>query len=153
MSSPAPATSTPASPQPAAPAPPATLTQELLGGMLAAAIAAGCLLIPIAHFVIGPLGPAIGAFLVSSRMNTGWRGRVLIGLLTGVTEAGFVGTVFKVMVAFSRDGNGDVPDWLVSWTTPERFSMVVGSVWVYATTLALAGAVASAVMKNPAPKR
>ena len=48
---------------------PSTIGNELLAALGTIAIAYVCLLIPIAHFVIGPLGPVIGAFVMSCLMR------------------------------------------------------------------------------------
>ena len=49
-----------------APSPPEiTLGQDVKAGLMAMGIAVLCLLPPGIHFVTGPLGPAIGGFLVA----------------------------------------------------------------------------------------
>lgn len=124
---------------PPAPDAPSTVASEVASGLMATGISFVGLVIPVAHFVLGPLGPFLGALLASSRAPVTVRGRAIIGLTVGLMWAALVAGVLQVAVALSTDGQ-QLPEWVAEWLAPQRAGLVLGGVWMWATLLALGGA-------------
>jgi hypothetical protein len=115
-------------------APEASVTRELLGGGVAAAIAIAGFLPPLVHFVTGPLGPFIGAFVVAQRVKPGVRGCAIIALTLGAV---FASVGAAVATAFGGFGSSSPPDWLPA---REVLGAILGGVAAYAVVLGGAGA-------------
>jgi hypothetical protein len=81
--------------------PPSGLPSELLAGLLGVAIATGCLIPPIVHFVSGPLGPAIGGFLAGQRVRPGPRSVVVVATVIGLGMGVAAGAGVFLLGAFS----------------------------------------------------
>jgi hypothetical protein len=130
---------------------PSTLGAELLGGLLGAAVAVGCILPPILHLVTGPLGPLIGGFVAASRINPGTRGRAIIAVTVGTLLAGAVGAVASVIAALSpatpAAGSG-VPNWLTGFVAGPALFSVLAIVWTYATAMAAVGTAISGALSR-----
>lgn len=130
---------------------PSTLAAELLGGLLGAAVALGCVLPPVLHLVTGPLGPLIGGFVAASRINPGTRGRAIIAVTVGTLLAGAVGAVASVIAALSPStpvaGSG-VQSWLTGLVAGPALLAVLGIVWTYATAMAAAGTAISGALSR-----
>ena len=123
-----------------------TLALELLAGLLGALIALGCFLPPLVHFVSGPLGPLIGAFVVSNRWRLSVRGQALVPLTIGSVLAGVVAAVAAVV----RSSSGSRPP---SWfPAPDALAVILGGVWVWGAAFGAAGiALSVAFRKQPPP--
>jgi len=112
-----------------------SLVRPLLGGVVAAAIALGCIMPPLVHIVTGPLGPAIGGFVVSQRLKPDSRGLALIAGMLGLTLASVLGGAAALVA--SRYGDGSLPDW---FPTMGQIGAIAGGVFVYGTGLGAIGA-------------
>jgi hypothetical protein len=112
---------------------------EFLSGLLGAAVAMACLLLPLIHLVAGPLGPAIGGFVAANRSSPGPRGRVIIAVTIGTAVTSLVGTLAMVLVGLA--GRSQLPSWFPSSGT---LAAILAGVWVYASTLGFIGGTVSA---------
>ena len=130
---------------------PSTLAAELLGGLVGAAIAIGCVLPPVLHLVTGPLGPLIGGFVAASRINPRTRGRAIIAVTVGTLLAGAVGAVASVIAALSPStpaaGSG-IQNWLTGVVAGPALVSVLAIVWAYATALAAVGTAISGALSR-----
>jgi len=111
-----------------------SVTRELLGGLVAAAIALAGFLPPLVHLVTGPFGPFIGAFVVAQRVKPGARGVAIIALTLG---AAFFGVGAAAAAAMGGFGSGSKPDW---FPASDVLGGILGGVAAYATVLGAAGA-------------
>jgi hypothetical protein len=111
-----------------------TVGRELVAGVIAAAIALGCVLPPLVHFVTGPLGPAIGGYVVAHHVKPGARGRVIIAAVLGLCLAAIGAGAATAVLAFGGDKR---PDWFPS---REQIGLVLLGVFVYAGALGAVGA-------------
>lgn len=68
--------------------------------MMGFAIAVGCLLPPLLHFVTGPLGPFIGGFAGGMRARATSRGAVAIGLMMGICLSLFLLVLGSLLLSF-----------------------------------------------------
>ncbi len=118
-------------PQPAAPNISPRFGKGLLGGLIGIGICVLCLLPPLFHFILGPLGPAIGGFIGGTRVQARGREAGIVGVTIGVGLSAIVSTAVFVggsMVAAGR-------------TPPPVLVAGVGTlVLLYASTLGWAGA-------------
>jgi hypothetical protein len=112
-----------------------SVARELLGGVVATGIALACLLPPMVHFLTGPLGPFIGAFVVARRLEPRARGRAIIAVTLG---ASFAGVGAAVAAAIGGLESGAAPDWFPS---RDVLGAILAGMAVYATSLGAAGAV------------
>ena len=69
-----------------------------VAGIAGFLVSVACLAVPLLHFVLGPLGPAIGGF-VAGRIGGGGFGRVVVSALTmaagmALVAAAFTGLLF-----------------------------------------------------------
>jgi hypothetical protein len=117
-----------------APAEQESLARELLAGLVAAAIALGCFLPPLVHFISGPLGPAIAGFIVAQRVKPGTRGIAVIAGTLGVTLAGLLALVATAIVKLSDSGKP--PDW---FPATDQLALILAGVAVYAAALGAIG--------------
>lgn len=120
-------------------APPTSIARELIGGMLAAAIALVCFLPPLLHLVTGPLGPFIGGFVVGQHLKPEGRGRAIIAVTLGVCLAGLGAAAASVVASVS--GPKGPPDWFPS---ADQLGAVLGVVGLYGAALGAAGAAVGA---------
>jgi hypothetical protein len=111
-----------------------SIAREIVGGLIAAGIALGCVLPPLLHILTGPLGPLIGGAVVGHHLRPGARGRIVIGVTLGVFLAG-LGTAATAAVR-AYGGVDGAPDWFPS---VDSIGVVLGGVFVYATALGAAG--------------
>jgi hypothetical protein len=103
----------------------------LLGGLIGIGICVLCLLPPIFHFVLGPLGPALGGFVGGARVKARGREAGIVGVTIGIGLSAIVSTVFYI--SGSMVGAGRTP--------PAMLVAGVGTlVLLYASTLGWAGA-------------
>ncbi len=81
--------------------------------VLAAAIALGCVLPPIVHFVSGPLGPGIGAFVAGLNLRCDFNRAAALGAIEAVV---FVVGGSLIALAASTFSPGLIPslNWLVA---------------------------------------
>lgn len=82
----------------------AVIGRDVVAGLTGAAIAIGCLLIPLVHFISGPLGPFIGGWFAGTHVKAGDRDAVIIGLTIGggmASVVGLVGAAIRALVATS----------------------------------------------------
>lgn len=121
-----------------------SIGREVIGGLIAAAIALGCVLPPLLHLLTGPLGPLIGGAVVGHHLRPGARGRVVIGLTSGAALAGLGAAVIAAISASGADG---LPDWFPSM---DSIGVVLGGIFVYATALGAAGSALGARIKGGA---
>lgn len=111
-----------------------SVARELLGGLVAAAIALAGFLPPLVHFVTGPLGPFIGAFVVAQRVRPGARGCAIIGATLG---AAFAGVGAALAAALGGLGSGSPPEW---FPAGDLLGAILGGVAAYTAGLGVAGA-------------
>ncbi len=124
---PRPETSADSPPPPVA----ARVGKSLLGGLIGLGVCVLCLLPPIFHFVLGPLGPAIGGFVGAARVKARGREAGIVGMTIGVGISAIVSSL--VYVGGSMVAAGRQP--------PPALVAVVGAiVLLYATTLGWLGA-------------
>jgi hypothetical protein len=103
----------------------------LLGGLIGIGIAVLCLLPPLFHFVLGPLGPAIGGFVGGARVKARGREAGFVGVTIGIGLSAIVSTA--VYIGGSMVSAGRTP--------PPILVAGVGTlVLLYASTLGWAGA-------------
>lgn len=124
--------------------PNSTIAREVVGGLVAAAIALGCVLPPLLHLLTGPLGPLIGGAVVGHHLRPAARGRIIIGLTSGAALAGLGAAVIAAIAASGAEG---LPDWFPSM---DSIGVVLGAVFVYATALGAAGSALGARIKGGA---
>ena len=110
-----------------------SLPRELLAGFLGAGIALACLLPPLIHLVSGPLGPAIGAFVVGNHFKPGTRGRAVIAVTIGCVLSAIVG---GALLAIRSASGATPPSW---FPASDIVGMIVGGVLVWAGALAAIG--------------
>jgi len=113
----------------------ASRARQALGGAIAAAIALACVLPPLVHFVTGPLGPFIGAFVVAQRLKPDARGCAIIAAVLGLAFGALGATAAAAIAGLS--GPSGPPDWF-----PETSSvaLILCGVTAYAAALGAAGA-------------
>lgn len=112
-----------------------SLVRQVLGGLIAAAIALAGFLPPLLHFVTGPLGPLLGAFLVAQRLKPDARGCVVIGLTLGAALAAIGAGATAAIVGFA--GPSGPPEW---FPQTGALAAILAVVAAYAATLGTAGA-------------
>ena len=117
------------------PTPDPSLARAVLGGALAAAIALVGFLPPLVHFVTGPFGPLIGAFLVAQRLKPDGRGCIAMALTVGAVFAA-IGAGAAAAVA-NLSGPSGPPDW---FPATESLALILAGVAAYAAVLAGIGA-------------
>ena len=113
--------------------------RELLAGSLGLGIALACLMPPLVHLVTGPLGPFIGAFVVSKQFKPGARGRAIIAATIGLGLAAIAGIAALVVLTWSDSP----PSWFPS---SSMLGMIVGGVGLYGALLGGAGCAVSAAI-------
>jgi hypothetical protein len=116
-----------------------SLARQVVGGGIAAAIALACVLPPLVHFVTGPLGPFIGAFVVGQRLKPDARGCVVIGAALGLTFGLLAATAAGAFAVFA--GASGPPEWFPDGAT---VALIVGGMAAYCTALGAAGAAVGA---------
>jgi len=114
-----------------------SLGRELVSGLMGAGVSMACILPPILHLVIGPLGPFIGGFVAANRVSATPRARVVVAVTVATALSTFVGTLLGA--AASVAAQGQLPDWFP--TSSARIAAIAAVVWVYAGTLAAVGTV------------
>jgi hypothetical protein len=120
----------------AAPAEATAPSSLLAGTAIGVGISMGCLLIPIVHFVSGPLGPAIGGFVGGSKCQARGGGVLAVGLGIGVgvaVVAAVIALIVTELAAGSSDMVAKLEDRTLLWS-------IVGGIAVYATGLGSFGA-------------
>lgn len=111
-----------------------SVLQLLLGGALAALIALACVLPPLLHIVTGPLGPAIGGFVVAQRLRPDGNRVLLLASALGITLATLAtGTAAFVITSF-----GYLPP--EGSSLPSLLALLAGGAFVYGTGLGALGA-------------
>jgi hypothetical protein len=126
-------------------APDSSLLRPLAGGVVAALIALACILPPLVHIATGPLGPAIGGFVVAQRVRPDSRGIALLAGSLGLTLAGLFGGGMALAVRHLGQAR---PDWFPS---PDLLGAIAGGVWLYGTALGALGASLGARSKGKEP--
>jgi hypothetical protein len=127
------ATAVPASGE--TPSAPQAFSRQVLGGGIAAAIALACFLPPLVHFVTGPLGPLLGAFIVAQRLRPDARGCLVIAATLGLAFAVLGAAGATAVVAFA--GPSGPPDW---FPDTSALALILAGVAAYAAALGGAGA-------------
>jgi len=120
-----------------------TVRSELLGALAVVGIATGLLLLPVVHFIAGPFGPAIGAFVVAQRIRPGGRGVAIVAVGAGAGFGVVVALASLALVAFTVTGS-PMEDTSKGWRSvvgrPD-FALLAGSIaFVWGALLAAAGA-------------
>lgn len=133
--------------QPLQPVPP-SVARELMFGAVGGAIAVGCVLPPILHFVTGPFGPLIGGFFAAQQVKPQARGRVIIAATIGLMLATLFAAIAFAIATFS--GSGGPPDWFPS---NDLVALIILGSWLYATVLAGVGVAISAMFQAKAAER
>lgn len=67
--------------------------RALVAGLFGVAIAIGCLMVPVLHFISGPLGPFIGGWFAGNRIKAQGKDALVIAPTIGVALAIIVGGV------------------------------------------------------------
>ncbi len=122
-----------------------TLGEEMLAGVVGAAIAVGCIAPPIVHLVTGPLGPFIGGFVAANRVKASPRASAIIAVCIGTGASGLIATAAHLAVVFV--GRSELPTWFPS---PQTVVAIVAGAFLYATAL---GAVGATVRASLAQKK
>lgn len=81
---------------------PSSPPREALAGLIAFAVALGCVLPPILHFVTGPLGPLIGGVVASKLVARTARARAIVALTMGAAMTGALTGVLSVVRHFGK---------------------------------------------------
>ncbi len=103
----------------------------VLGGLIGVGICILCLLPPLFHFVLGPLGPAIGGFVGAARVKARGREAGIVGITIGVGLSAIVSAIVYVGGSMAAAGR----------TPPPVLVAGVGTlVLLYATALGWLGA-------------
>jgi hypothetical protein len=79
----------------------------VVAGLLGIGVCVLCLLPPIFHFVLGPLGPGIGGFVAAARIKADSRESGIVALTIGLGVSLIVSGA--VYIATSVMGNGRTP--------------------------------------------
>lgn len=116
---------------------PSGVGSELVAGLIGAGVAVACLLPPIVHLVSGPLGPAIGGFVGSSRVRAGARAKSIVAATIATTFAAAVAGVLGIATHVAA--RGELPSFVP--TTRAGILGVAAVVWGYAAAVAFVGTV------------
>lgn len=116
----------------------AGLGDDVKAGVKAAGVALVALLIPVVHFVAGPLGPAVGAAVANMGRPVGMAGILRAALVEACTLTGVVAAVAAVG-AWTSFGGANVPAWAAEWLTPGMVAGVLAGVFAWAGILGAAG--------------
>jgi hypothetical protein len=116
---------------------------EIVAGMIGSVIAIVCLLPPIVHLVLGPLGPGIGGFVAGNRVRSGARGTVVIALMVGSAFGGLLAIGATLLHKFAKQS--ELPSWF-----PEQGVLwgIIAGAFCYATVLAAIGAAIASSAKR-----
>ncbi len=92
------------SPTPAHPLDRLGVFAGVLTGVVGFLVAVACVAVPLLHFVLGPLGPAIGG-AVAGRLGRGGLGRILMAAVTMAAGMAAVAAAFTGMM--TGDGESE----------------------------------------------
>jgi hypothetical protein len=116
---------------------PSTLPSEIIAGFIGAGVSLGCLLLPILHFVTGPLGPALGGFVAANRVRQSARSRAIVALTVATCLALLVGTALTIVNHVAAPN--ELPEWFP--TSAPKIGALVAVVWAYAAVMATVGTI------------
>lgn len=120
---------------------------EIVAGIISAAVTLGCILPPVVHLVLGPIGPGLGGFVAGNRIGPGMRGKVLIAAITSLGVGGLLATAVTVLFQFAT--KSELPSLLQD---PGLVYGLVGGVAAYAGVLSFVGATIAGSMRDKKAK-
>ena len=116
---------------------------EILAGIISAAITLGCILPPVVHLVLGPIGPGLGGFVAGNKVGPGIRGKVLIAVITGAGVGGILTAAITFLYTFAS--KGELPSLL---NDHGLMYGLVGAAGAYATVVSFVGATIAGSMRD-----
>jgi hypothetical protein len=126
----------------------AGIGSEIIAGVISAAITLGCILPPVVHLVLGPVGPGLGGFVAGNRVGPGVRGKVLIAIITGTAVGGLLATAVTVLFHFAK--KSELPSLL---SDPGLVYGLAAGAAAYATVVSFVGATIAGSMRDEKAKK
>lgn len=120
---------------------------EIVAGIISAVVTLGCILPPVVHLVLGPVGPGLGGFVAGNRIGPGLRGRILVSTITATGVGGLLATAVTLLFHFST--KSELPPLL------QDHGLVyglVGGAAAYAGMLSFVGATIASSMRDAKAK-
>jgi hypothetical protein len=121
---------------------------EVVAGVISAAITLGCILPPVVHLVLGPIGPGLGGFVAGNRVGPGVRGKVLIATITGAGVGGLLTTAVTVLFHFAK--KSELPSIL---SDPGLVYGLAAGAAGYAAVVSFVGATIAGSMRDEKAKK
>ena len=121
---------------------------EIVAGIISAVITLGCILPPVVHIVLGPIGPGLGGFVAGNRVGPGVRGKLLIAAITGAGVGGLLTTAVTVLFHVAK--KSELPSLLSD--SGLVYGLVAGA-GAYATVVSFVGASIAGSMRDQKTKK